>query len=109
MDASIPVLIRQKHGQAVSVQRNPICRISLFVLMLAESCASFLLQKEGCVLVDADYSQIELRVLAHVANDSGMIEAFKENDDIHRNTAAQVFHMPREMVTPLMRSRAKSG
>ena len=37
-----------------------------------------------------------------------MIEAFKENDDIHRNTAAQVFHMPREMVTPLMRSRAKA-
>ncbi len=45
--------------------------------------------------------------MAHVANDSSMIEAFKENDDIHRNTAAQVFHMPREMVTPLMRSRAK--
>ena len=68
----------------------------------------FFVAKEGCVLVDADYSQIELRVLAHVANDSGMIEAFKENDDIHRNTAAQVFHMPREMVTPLMRSRAKA-
>ena len=68
----------------------------------------FFVAKEVCVLVDADYSQIELRVLAHVANDSGMIEAFKENDDIHRNTAAQVFHMPREMVTPLMRSRAKA-
>lgn len=68
----------------------------------------FFVAKEGCVLVDADYSQIELRVLAHVANDSSMIEAFKENDDIHRNTAAQVFHMPREMVTPLMRSRAKA-
>ena len=68
----------------------------------------FFVAKEGCVLVDADYSQIELRVLAHVANDSGMIEAFKENDDIHRNTAAQVFHMPREMVTPLIRSRAKA-
>lgn len=68
----------------------------------------FFVAKEGCVLVDADYSQIELRVLAYVANDSGMIEAFKENDDIHRNTAAQVFHMPREMVTPLMRSRAKA-
>lgn len=68
----------------------------------------FFVAKEGCILVDADYSQIELRVLAHVANDSGMIEAFKENDDIHRNTAAQVFHMPREMVTPLMRSRAKA-
>ena len=68
----------------------------------------FFVAKEGCVFVDADYSQIELSLLAHVANDSGMIEAFKENDDIHRNTAAQVFHMPREMVTPLMRSRAKA-
>ncbi len=68
----------------------------------------FFVAKDGCVLVDADYSQIELRVLAHVANDANMIQAFLENDDIHRNTAAQVFHMPRDMVTPLMRSRAKA-
>ena len=59
-------------------------------------------------LVDADYSQIELRVLAHVANDRNMIQAFLNNDDIHRSTAAQVFHMPEEMVTPIMRSRAKA-
>ncbi len=68
----------------------------------------FFVAKQDCVLVDADYSQIELRVLAHMADDKNMIEAFAENDDIHRNTAAQVFHMPREMVTPLMRSRAKA-
>jgi DNA polymerase I len=64
--------------------------------------------RPGWVLVDADYSQIELRVLAHVANDKNMIQAFLNNNDIHRSTAAQVFHMPEEMVTPLMRSRAKA-
>lgn len=67
----------------------------------------FFLAREGCVLVDADYSQIELRVLAHVANDPNMQQAFREQTDIHRATAAQVFHIPEEMVTPLMRSRAK--
>ncbi len=64
--------------------------------------------KEGCVLVDADYSQIELRVLAHIANDTAMIEAFKNKEDIHATTAAQVFHLPFDMITPLMRSRAKA-
>lgn len=64
--------------------------------------------KEGCVLVDADYSQIELRVLAHISNDTAMIESFKNNEDIHAATAAQVFHLPPDMVTPLMRSRAKA-
>lgn len=62
----------------------------------------------GCVLVDADYSQIELRVLAAVAQDAAMIEAFAAGADIHTITASQVFHMPPEMVTPLMRSRAKA-
>ena len=68
----------------------------------------FFIAKEGHVLVDADYSQIELRVLAHVANDENMIEAFKNNEDIHAITASQVFHIPSEMLTPLMRSRAKA-
>ncbi|MBR2730932.1 MAG: DNA polymerase I, partial [Clostridia bacterium] len=62
----------------------------------------------GCVLVDADYSQIELRVLAAVAQDAAMIEAFANGEDIHTITASQVFRMPPEMVTPLMRSRAKA-
>ena len=108
MDVFIPVLIRQKHGLVVSVQRNPNLQNIPVRTDVGRELRKFFSCKEGCVLVDADYSQIELRVLAHVANDSGMIEAFKENDDIHRNTAAQVFHMPREMVTPLMRSRAKA-
>lgn len=64
--------------------------------------------REGWVLVDADYSQIELRILAHLADDKNMIDAFKNNLDIHTITAAQVFGMPENMVTPLMRSRAKA-
>lgn len=68
----------------------------------------FFRAKQGCVLIDADYSQIELRVLAHVANDEAMIEAFKTDQDIHRITASQVFDLPPDMVTPLLRSRAKA-
>ena len=75
---------------------------------LGREMRRFFVARPGWVLVDADYSQIELRVLAHVANDAHMIEAFRENRDIHRSTAAQVFHMPEQMVTPLMRSRAKA-
>lgn len=62
----------------------------------------------GYVLVDADYSQIELRVLAHMAQDKNMIQAFKDGKDIHRTTASQVFNVPFDDVTPLMRSRAKA-
>ena len=68
----------------------------------------FFTAKEGCVLVDADYSQIELRVLAHISDDRNMIEAFRENKDIHTSTAAKVFDLPEEMVTPALRSRAKA-
>ena len=59
-------------------------------------------------LVDADYSQIELRVLAHIAQDENMIEGFRSGADIHTQTAAQVFGMPPEYVTSQMRSRAKA-
>ena len=68
----------------------------------------FFVAENGSVLVDADYSQIELRVLAHLSNDSTMISAFNNGDDIHTITASQVFNMPVHMVTPLMRSRAKA-
>ena len=68
----------------------------------------FFRAKEGCMLVDADYSQIELRVLAHISGDEHMKEAFLKNQDIHAATAAQVFNVPIEQVTPLMRSRAKA-
>jgi DNA polymerase-1 len=68
----------------------------------------FFVAAPGNVLVDADYSQIELRILAHVADDSAMIDAFNSNVDIHTLTASQVFKMPPQMVTPLMRGRAKA-
>ena len=60
------------------------------------------------MLCDAEYSQIELRVLAHMANDKAMITAFKNNEDIHTLTASEVFNIPPLMVTDLMRSRAKA-
>ena len=68
----------------------------------------FFRAREGCLLVDADYSQIELRVLAHMANDPTMCGAFNTGTDIHRVTASQVFGVPLDEVTPLMRSRAKA-
>lgn len=68
----------------------------------------FFIAPEGSKLVDSDYSQIELRVLAHIADDKAMIDAFNNDADIHTITAAQVFNMPVEMVTPLMRSKAKA-
>lgn len=63
--------------------------------------------KEFCFL-DADYSQIELRVLAHIAGDETLINAFRNNQDIHRLTASQVFHVPFDEVTSLQRSNAKA-
>ena len=63
---------------------------------------------EGKILVDADYSQIELRILAHMANDQKMIDAFTSGADIHTSTAATVFGVEQGEVTPLLRSRAKA-
>lgn len=68
----------------------------------------FFRAKEGFLLVDADYSQVELRVLAHMAQDSIMLEAFNNEEDIHTITASQVFRVPPEEVTPFMRSSAKA-
>ena len=62
----------------------------------------------GNVLVDADYSQIELRLLAHISNDETMIKAFINGEDIHRVTASQVFGVPFDEVTSAMRSQAKA-
>ena len=64
--------------------------------------------KEGCVFVDADYSQIELRVLAHASGDEKLIEAYRQSADIHAITASQVFHIPLDEVTPLDRRNAKA-
>lgn len=75
---------------------------------LGKNMRKFFVAREGCVLVDADYSQIELRVLAHLANDPIMQQAFLSGEDIHTITASQVFNQPIEWVTPELRSRAKA-
>ena len=64
--------------------------------------------EEGCILCDADYSQIELRVLSHLANEKNLIDAFEHDLDIHAKTASQVFHVKLSDVTSEMRSRAKA-
>ena len=66
------------------------------------------LPKEGYIFLDADYSQIELRVLAHMSADENLIQAYKEAQDIHRMTASQVFHIPFDEVTDLQRRNAKA-
>ncbi len=68
----------------------------------------YFIARDGYTLVDADYSQIELRLLAHIADDYHMIEAFKDGEDIHRKTAAAVFGIPEESVTDDMRKKAKA-
>lgn len=75
---------------------------------IGKEMRKFFVAPEGSLLADADYSQIELRVLAHIADDKVMIDTFNDEIDIHTVTASQVFGMPQEMVTPLMRSRAKA-
>ena len=64
--------------------------------------------KDGDLFVDSDYSQIELRLLAHISGDEGLIEAFRENQDIHRSTASKVFGVPFDEVTDLQRRNAKA-
>lgn len=64
--------------------------------------------QDGYIFVDADYSQIELRILAHMSGDNNLIEAYKKAQDIHRITASQVFHVPFEEVTDQMRRNAKA-
>ncbi|MEL7597494.1 MAG: DNA polymerase I, partial [Clostridiaceae bacterium] len=68
----------------------------------------FVTNDKESILLSADYSQIELRVLAHIAQDENLIDAFKHHSDIHTKTASEVFKVPVEEVTPLMRSNAKA-
>ncbi len=75
---------------------------------LGRNMRKFFLAEDGCILLDADYSQIELRILANLCGDENMQEAFLSGADIHTSTAAQVFDMPPEMVTSEMRSAAKA-
>ena len=66
------------------------------------------LPREGWVLLDADYSQIELRLMAHFSGDEAMVDAFRKGEDIHARTAGEIFDVPPEFVTPELRSRAKA-
>lgn len=75
---------------------------------LGSEIRKFFVARDGYTLVDADYSQIELRILAHIANDKNMIKAFSENLDIHAMTASQVFGYPIESLPSALRSRAKA-
>ena len=75
---------------------------------LGRQMRRFFVAKDGYVLIDADYSQIELRILAHLANDKRMIAAFNDGADIHAITASEVFGVPLEMVSHEMRTRAKA-
>ena len=75
---------------------------------LGRNFRKFFVAKDGYLLVDADYSQIELRLLAHLADDQNMISAFKNNVDIHKVTASEVFNLPLDLVTPVLRNRAKA-
>lgn len=75
---------------------------------LGREMRKFFTAKDGCLLVDADYSQIELRVLADLSGDENMINAFNNGDDIHTITASQVFGVPAEFISKELRSRAKA-
>ncbi|MBQ9530831.1 MAG: DNA polymerase I [Eubacterium sp.] len=75
---------------------------------LGREMRKFFVAGQGNMLVDADYSQIELRVLADLSNDENMINAFNNGDDIHTITASQVFGLPVDMITKQLRSRAKA-
>ncbi len=66
------------------------------------------LPREGWILLDADYSQIELRLMAHFSEDQALLDAFRNGEDIHTRTASEIFDVPKEWVTPELRSRAKA-
>ena len=75
---------------------------------LGSQLRAYFIARPGCVLVDADYSQIELRILAHITGDEHMQQAFRNGEDIHRSTAAKIYNLPVEQVTPRLRSSAKA-
>ena len=75
---------------------------------LGSQLRAYFVAKPGCVLVDADYSQIELRILAHITGDEHMQQAFLNGEDIHRSTAAKIYSVPQSEVTPRLRSASKA-
>lgn len=85
-----------------NLQNIPIRR------QLGQEIRKAFVAKEGCLFIDADYSQIELRLMAHLSADPNLIEAYNSDTDIHRITAAKVFNTPLDQVTPQQRSNAKA-
>ena len=77
-------------------------------LLLGSRFRKYFIAPQGETLLDADYSQIELRLLAHISGDEAMCEAFRSGADIHRSTAARIYGLPPEQVTPALRSSAKA-
>lgn len=75
---------------------------------LGSKLRRYFIAAPGCVLLDADYSQIELRILAHICGDESMREAFLQGQDFHRSTAARVYGLPPEEITPRLRSSVKA-
>ena len=94
-------------GRLSSVEPN-LQNIPVKTELGAKIRECFVCQKEGYKIIDADYSQIELRVLADMSEDSNMIKAYTTNQDIHAITASQVFNVPLEQVTKELRSKAKA-
>ncbi len=101
--------IRRSQRQGESAVQNQIFRIFQSVWNLEERSAKVFLPEDGYVFLDADYSQIELRVLAHLSQDEKLIHAYEENQDIHARTASEVFGIPMDEVTSTQRRDAKSG
>ena len=75
---------------------------------LGRSIRSAFIPRRGSVLMDADYSQIELRIMAHLSKDAGFVETFREGGDIHTRTAARIYGVPEKDVRPRMRASAKT-
>ena len=90
------------------VVNSPMAFGMIANLELGRKIRKVFVPREGCEFMDADYSQIELRVLAHMSGDEQLIDAYRQEEDIHRITASKVFHTPFEEVTDLQRRNAKA-
>lgn len=77
--------------------------------MMEKKYAAALFREPGCLFFSADYSQIELRIMAHLSEDKNMVEAFREGSDIHAATAAKIWHEEISQVTDTQRKKAKTA
>ena len=105
---SFYLLTRRSQRPEESAVRKPNLQNIPIRMELGRLIRKVFVPEEGCVFIDADYSQIELRVLAHLSGDERLIQAYREAQDIHRITASQVFHVPFDEVTP-PEEKCKSG